>query len=100
LQNFEKLYKDLSAELVRKDEEISSLKKKVDDLLRENERIADSVRDEYLHSSDWMKSALEKVVYFSAIELQPAGIDDFFEKVVNFLGDGFFGYRYCLPPTV
>lgn len=95
MQNFEKLYKDLSAELVRKDEEISSLKKKVEDLLRENERIADSVRDEYLHSGDWMKSALEKVVYFSAIELQPAGIDDFFEKVVNFLGDGFFGYRYC-----
>jgi len=95
LQNLEKEYKKLSDELIEKDKEIISLKQRISELHKEKEKIADSVRDEYLHTSDWVKDALEKVVYFSAIELQPAATDMFFEKIVQFLGEDFFGYEYC-----
>ncbi len=78
-----------------KDEILESLKKRIKELEDQLSNIENSVRDEYLHSKEWVKCALEKLVYFAAIELQPASLEIFNQKVVNFLGDDFFGYSYC-----
>jgi diguanylate cyclase (GGDEF)-like protein len=77
-----------------KDEIIESLKNRIYELENQLSNIENSVRDEYLHSKEWVKSALEKLVYFAAIELQPASLDVFNQKIADFLGDDFFGYSY------
>ncbi len=82
-----KIISDLSLENKNLKKEISKYEKTV-------KEIEASVRDEYLHTSDWTKDALVKLVNFAAIELEPASIDSFPQKVVCFLGDKFFGYPY------
>lgn len=77
-----------------KDEIIESLKNRISELENELSLVENSVRDEYLHSKEWVKSALEKLVYFAAIELQPAKLDVFNQKVADFLGNDFFSYNY------
>ncbi|MBP7433113.1 GGDEF domain-containing protein [bacterium] len=77
-----------------KDEVIESLKNRIYELENQISHIENSVRDEYLHSKEWVKHALEKLVYFAAIELQPASLDVSNHKIVSFLGDDFFGYSY------
>jgi diguanylate cyclase (GGDEF)-like protein len=56
--------------------------------------IENSVRDEYLHTADWTKEALIKLVNFAAIELEPASAEEFPAKVVKFLGSDTFDYPY------
>lgn len=77
-----------------KDATIQSLRKEIKKLQSELSKIEISVRDEYLHSQEWVKSALEKLVYFAAIDLQPASLELFHNKIVEFLGNEFFGYNY------
>jgi len=56
--------------------------------------IETSVRDEYLHTGDWMTEALKKLVFYAAIEFQPETLEHFPNKAVKFLDDDFFGYSY------
>ena len=74
---------------------VESLNKKISELEKKLSLIENSVRDEYLHSKEWVKAALEKLVFFAAIELQPASLEVFHQKVAAFLGDDFFGYNYA-----
>ena len=56
---------------------VESLNKKISELEKKLSLIENSVRDEYLHSKEWVKAALEKLVFFAAIELQPASLEVF-----------------------
>lgn len=78
---------------IKKENEI--LKKENAELKSKLKLIEQSIRDEYLHSENWVKTALEKLVFFAAIELQPAELDVFNHKIIEFLGDDLFGYNYC-----
>ena len=73
---------------------IAKLEKELAEYKKKLTAIEASVRDEYLHAGDWMTEALKKLVYFAAIEFQPAMLEHFPEKAVQFIADDFFGYAY------
>lgn len=74
---------------------IAQLEKELAEYREKLEAVEASVRDEYLHTGDWMTEALKKMVYFAAIEFQPAVLEHFPEKAVQFIDDDFFGYAYA-----
>ena len=74
---------------------ILQLEKELVEYKEKLKAIEASVRDEYLHTCDWMTEALKKLVYFAAIEFQPALLEHFPEKAVQFIDDYFFGYAYA-----
>jgi len=74
--------------------ENAELKKEVEHQKEVIKGIEENVRDEYLHTSDWTKTALVNLVNFAAIELEPATLEFFPQKVVNFLASEDFGYPY------
>lgn len=74
---------------------IAQLEKELAEYKEKLQAVEASVRDEYLHTGDWMTEALKKLVYFAAIEFQPATLEHFPQKAVNFIDDKFFGYAYA-----
>ena len=74
---------------------IAQLEKELAESREKLKAVEASVRDEYLHTGDWMTEALKKLVFFAAIEFQPETLERFPEKAVQFIDDEFFGYAYA-----